>query len=321
MQIARFAVIDGVLLRPLPYSNPESLVAINHTAPDINFVDAGSAPFLYFTYRDESRTLEGAGLWRSRKAVITGLTEPEEVDAVDLTSEVLPVLGIQPLIGRWFSEKDDSPDSPETVILGYGYWRSRLGADPAVVGKRLIVDGTARDIIGVMPNSFIFLNEHPSLIRPLRLNRLATTLGDFSYRGIGRLKSGATLAEATSDVTRMISIGIASFPVDQGYSKKMYEEARFAPNLKPLKDEVVGDVGKSLWVLLGTVCLVLLITCANVANLLLVRAEGREQEFAVRCALGAGRVQLARELLAESLLLGLLVEHWGWQWPLVRCEC
>src|SRR5258708_15691589 len=300
-----FTVIEGVLLKPLAYPGAERVVAVNHNAPGINFPEAGSAPFLYFTYRDEGRTFAASGVWRPRKASITGLVEPEEVDTIDVTADVLPALGVSPAIGRWFSEKDDSPGAPETVILTYGYWKERFGGDSSVLGQRIITDGSARDIIGVMPKSFRFLTEHPALIRPLRFNRTETFIGDFSYRGIARLRPGVTLAEARADVARMIPIGIEKFPVLQGYNKKMYADALFAPDLKPLKDEVVGDIGKTLWVLLGTIGVVMLIACANVANLLLVRAEGREQALAVRAALGATWVHIAHELLAESMALGL----------------
>jgi hypothetical protein len=150
---AMFAVIDGVLLKPLPYPDSERLIAINHTAPGINFPHAGSAAFLYFTYRDDGQTLDGSGLWRARKAVVTGLADPEEIDAVDVTSDVLPLLGVSPLAGHWFSMQDDSPGSPGTVILTYGYCKTHFGASEGVVGQRIIVDGAARDIIGVMPDS------------------------------------------------------------------------------------------------------------------------------------------------------------------------
>jgi putative ABC transport system permease protein len=303
---AIFAVIEGVLLKPLPYPGAERLIAVNHTAPGINFPKAGSAQFLYFTYRDQARAFQTSGVWRSATASVTGIAEPEEVFSIDMTAEVLPALGVSPALGRSFSEQDVTPGSPDTVILAYGYWKARFGEDQGVIGRRIIVDGVARDIIGVMPPSFRFLTERASIFRPLPFNRAATFLGDFIYQGIARLKPGATLDEATADVARLIPIAIDKFPVRQGYSKQMYLDARFGPDVKPLKDEVVGDIGKTLWVLLGTIGAVLLIACANVANLLLVRVEGREQELAVRAALGAGWMQIARELLAESTALGLL---------------
>ena len=165
---AIFTVIEGVLLKPLIYPSAERLIAVNHTAPGINFPEAGSAPFLYFTYRDEARTFDAAGVWRARTASITGLAEPEEVHTIDVTADVLPALGVSPTIGRWFSTNDDAPGSQETVILTDGYWKTRFGGDSGVLGRRIIVDGSARDIIGVMPESFRFLTERVSIFCPLR---------------------------------------------------------------------------------------------------------------------------------------------------------
>ena len=303
---AIFSVIEGILLKPLPYPHAERLVAINHTAPGINFAEAGSAPFLYFTYREEGRVFEESGLWQPAAVTVTGLAEPEQVPSVNVTADLLPALEISPSIGRGFSQKDDSPGAPKTTILMNGYWKARFGGDPGVIGRRIIVDGRATEVIGVMPESFRFLTQTASLLLPLQLNRVNTRLGNFSYRGIGRLKPGATLPEASTDVARMIPMGLDRFPAFPGFDKKMFNNARLGPNLKPLKDDVIGDIGKTLWVLMGTIGVVLLIACANVANLLLVRAEGREQELAIRAALGAGWTQIARELLGESLALGLL---------------
>jgi putative ABC transport system permease protein len=303
---AIFTVIEGILLKPLPYPHAERLVAINHTAPGINFTEAGSAPFLYFTYREEGRVFEQSGLWQLDTVTVTGLAEPEQVPSVNVTTEVLPALDISPTIGRGFSQKDDSPGAPKTAILMNGYWKARFGGDPGVIGRRIIVDGHATEIIGVMPESFRFLTQTVSMFVPLQIDRAKTHLGNFSYRGIGRLKPGATLEEASTDVARMIPMGLEQFPAFPGFDKKTFANARLGPNLKPLKDDVIGDIGKTLWVLMGTIGVVLLIACANVANLLLVRAEGREQELAIRAALGAGWTQIARELLGESLALGLL---------------
>ncbi len=303
---AIFSVVEGILLKPLPYPHAERLVAINHTAPGINFKEAGSAPFLYFTYRDQGRVFERAGLWGTNGFTVTGLAEPERILAVAVTADVLPTLGISPSIGRWFSTGDDAPGAAETAILMNGYWKTRFGGDTSVIGRRIMVDGKAREIIGVMPESFRFLTETPSLILPLQLDPAKTHLGNFSYREIGRLKPGATIAEASADLARMIPIALDKFPPFPGFDKNMFAAARLAPRLKPLKDDVIGDIGKTLWVLMGTIGLVLLIACANVANLLLVRAEGREQELAIRAALGAGWMQIARELLSESIALGLL---------------
>jgi putative ABC transport system permease protein len=308
---AIFSVIEGILLKPLPYPHPEDLIAVDHTAPGVNMADAGSAPFLYFTYRDESRTFQDIGMWENETVSVTGLAEPEQVTCVDVTESVLPILGAQPVLGRSFSAQDTTPGAPETAILSNAYWQARLGGDASAIGKRIMLDGRAREIIGVLPKDFRFLNLKPSLILPLRLDRNKTFLGNFGDRNVARLKPGVTLDQATADVTRMIPIALQKFPPYPGYNVSMFISARLGPNLQPLKQQLVGDIGKVLWVLMGTIGIVLLIACANVANLVLVRADGRQQELAIRAALGAGWGQIARELLVESLTLGALGGAFG----------
>ena len=302
---AIFSVIESILLRPLPYPQPENLISLNHTAPGINFVDAGAAPFLYFTYRDEGRTFQDIALVQGDTASVTGLAEPEEVECIDMTEGLLPILGVRPLLGRWFSAADTAPASPRTVMLAYGYWQARFGGDTSVLGRNLVLDGTPREIIGVMPAKFRFLDQKPALLLPLRLDRNKTFLGNFSYQGLARLKPGVTLAQASADVKRMIPIALQKFPPFPGYNLKMFEEARLGPKLRPLKQDLVGDIGSTLWVLMGTIGIVLLIACANVANLMLVRADGRQHELAIRVALGATRGTIARDLLAESIAIGI----------------
>jgi predicted permease len=213
---------------------------------------------------------------------------------------------VQPALGRWFSEDDDTPDSEETVMLSHGYWQRRFGGDRSIVGRTLTVDLRPRRVIGVMPPDFRSPNPTAELILPLRFDRNKIFLGDFSFRGIARLKPGVTLQEANADVARMLPLWLDSWPTLPGIDRTLFRNARFAPNLRPLKQEVVGDIGNVLWVLMGTIGLVLLIACANVANLLLVRAEGRQQELAIRAALGAGRGRIAREMLLESIALAVL---------------
>jgi predicted permease len=304
--VAIFSVVEGVLLKPLPYPQPDQLVGVWLTAPGLNIKDVNAAPFLYFSFREEARTFQDVGLWTSSGATVTGVAEPERVVALRVTDAVLGALGVPPALGRPFTATDDAAGSPATVILTHGYWQSRFGGDPGVIGRRLVVDGDAHEVIGVMPASFRFLDERPSLILPQQLDRARVFLGSFSYQGVARLKPGVSLDQANADVARMLPIALERFPPPPGYSKKMFTEARMAPNLRPFEQDLVGDVGNVLWVLMGTVGLVLLIACANVANLLLVRTEGRQQELAVRAALGASAGRIARELLLESLTLGLL---------------
>ena len=303
---AVFSVIEGVLLKPLVYPRPDELVSVDHTAPGVNIKRAGFAPFLYFTYRGESRTLQDVGIWRTNTVSVTGRAEPEQVDSLDVSVSLLPLLGAQPALGRGFTQQDDSPGSPETVILTSGYWRSRFGADPSAVGQRLLLDGRAREIIGVLRDDFRFLDRKPALVRPLQLDRDKTFLGNFSYAGIARLKPGATMALAEADATRMISTALDRFPAFPGFTAQTFREAGLAPSFRTLKESVTGDVATVLWVIMGTIGIVLLIACANVANLLLVRAEVRQQELAIRAALGASWDQIARELFAESVTLGLV---------------
>jgi predicted permease len=302
---AIFSVIDGILLKPLPYPDPERLVALDHTAFGDGIPHAGMAPFLYFTYREQNRTLEDVGMWDDGTVSVTGLAEPEQVNDLEVTDAVLPLLKVQPVLGRVFSRADDSPGSAETVILTFGYWKARLGGDTSVIGRRILINGKATQVIGVLPEQFRFLDLKPSFVLPMRRDRNKTYLGQFSFQAFARLKPGVTVAQANADMGRMIPIALNGFPPFPGYNRNMFANAKLSPLVEPLKQEVVGDVRSVLWVLMGTIGMVLLIACANVANLLLVRADGRRQELAIRAALGAGWTQLARELLMESVTLGV----------------
>jgi predicted permease len=309
--IAIFSVLDGVVLKPLSYPQPEQLVGLEVSPLAIDASLRGMAPEDYFVFREQSRTFQEIGIYAEtdtdRDVNVTGFAEPERVHALDVTHGVLSVLGIAPMFGRSFSPTDDSPGAPPTAILTYGYWQRKFSADPSAVGKTIIVDGMARQIIGVLPRNFRFLDAQDlALILPLQLDRNKTLLGNFSYFGIARLKAGSTLAQASTDVARMIPITLDAFPPPPGVSLDSTQKAGLAPSLLPLKQEVIGNVGLLLWVLMGSIGMVLLIACANVANLLLVRTEGRQQELALRAALGASRRRIAAQLLCESALIGLL---------------
>jgi len=303
---AIFSVINGVLLKPLPYSHPEELVAVRLTAPGLNIKDLSPSPADYFIYREQNRAFQDIGVYTGESVNITGLAEPEHVGGLDVTDDVLRILGVTPLAGRAFTRADDAPGAPKTVMLTYGYWRRRFGGDPSAVGRTITVDGDLRQIIGVLPRDFHLGGSDNALLVPLQFDRAKTTLGRYSFDAVTRLKPGVTLAEANADVARMVPIVERSFPPPPGYTLKLFQDARVGPNLRTLKQDVVGDVGKVLWVLMGGIGLVLLIACANVANLLLVRAEGRQQELAIRAALGASRGRITAEMLFESFILALL---------------
>ena len=300
---AIFSVINGILLKPLPYADPDRLIAVDHRAPGVDIASAGMSPFLYFTYREQSRTLQDIGMWQEDGVSVTGLAEPEKVAAIDVTAPLLPLLGVQPAAGRLFSAHDDAPGSPQTAIITYGYWQRRFGSSPGVIGRRILMDGKAREIIGVLPAGFRFLDEKAEIFLPMQQDRAKTFLGNFSYQSIARLKPGVTLTQAEADLSRLVPIAISAFPPFPGGTAAMFTAARISPAIRPLKQQLVGDIGKVLWVLMGTLAIVLLIACANVANLLLVRTEARHHELAIRIALGAGWGQIARGLILESLTL------------------
>ncbi|HTW45248.1 MAG TPA: ABC transporter permease [Acidobacteriaceae bacterium] len=302
-----FSVVDGVLLKPLPYPEPGRLIGVWYSTPKVHINGLlNLAPFLYFIDKEQSKTLEAIGAYSGDSLSVTGTGQPEHVSGLDVTQEVLPILGVKPALGRLFTQKDDSPGSPETVLLSYAFWQKKFGGKRGVIGQALTVDGKPREIIGVLPKGFHFLDwNDAALILPMQLDRSKTHLGSFNNQGLARLKPGVTIAEASADLQRLIPIAIRSFPPPPGYSVKLFEAADFRTALHPLKQDVVGDVGNVLWVLMGSIVMVLLIACANVANLLLVRVEGRRQELAVRSALGAGWRKIAGDLLFESVLLSL----------------
>ena len=303
-----FSVLESILLKPLPYAQSDRLVMVEHAAPGINVDRLPASPSTYFIYRDQNHSFDDIALLTGDSVSITGVAEPEQVRAQRMTDGLLSVLGAAPMIGRGFTRQDDTPGNPEPVILMYGYWQRKFGGNRSIVGQTIKVDGKSDQVIGVMPPSFHFFGEQedPALLIPFQFDRNKTFLGNFSYAGIARLKAGVSIEQASSDVARMLPIVERTFPAPPGFNVKMFADARLGPNIKPLKDNIVGDIANVLWVLMGSIGLVLLIACANVANLVLVRVEGRRQELAIRSALGARWSRIASELLIESIVLGLL---------------
>ena len=300
---AIFSVVNGVLLKPLPFEDPEELVGIWHTAPGLDFEELNQSPALHFTYLDEGTAFESVGMWDNATASVTGLAEPEQVSAMYVTHQTLPLLGVQPVMGRTFTLEDDSPGTPGTVLLSHGYWVRRFGEDRDVLGRTIAINSTSMEIIGVLPEGLRFLTSDADVYLPFQFDRSEVFFGNFSYQALGRLAPGATVTQANTDLERMIPMAIELFPGP--FNLGMLDQAQFGPLVRPLKQDVIGDIGNVLWVLLGTVAIVLLIACANVANLFIVRAEGRQREMAVRTVMGAERGQIVRQLLTESVVLGL----------------
>ena len=306
---AVFSVVNGVLFKPLAYPKPEELVELWQAAPGAAGIASVSdglrlSPSMYFTYAEHNRTLQSMGVWFPMTANVTGLAEPEQVPAIIVSDGVLQSLNVKPVLGRWLAQADQRPGGPETVMLNFGYWQRRFGGDKSVIGRKIIVESRPREIIGVMPRGFKIANADSDLIAPVAFDRSRLSLPGFGFQGIARLKPGRTIAEANADLTRLLPVWMDSWPYQGNHH--IYERWRIAPSLRPLKQTVIGTVGNVLWVVMGTIGIVMLIACANVANLLLVRAEGRQQELAIRAAIGAGWGRIVRELLVESVLLGLI---------------
>jgi len=289
---AIFSVVYGVLLRPMPFQEPDKLVSLRHHAPH----GAGRVhgPATYLTYRENQQAFEAIGAWDPAEVSITGGSGPERVQALLVSSSTLPLLRVQPVVGRVFSTEDDTPGNPLRVVLTYGYWQRRFGGVENIVGQTVAVDGRPGEVIGVLPASFTFLRTRPEIVLPMPLDASAPRSISFGFQALARLKPGVTLAQANADVARLISLLPPAFA-----------RLELRPDVRPLAVEVIGNVGEILWILMAAVGVVLLIACGNVANLFVVRAEGRQQELAVRAALGATRGRIARALLAESVVLAL----------------
>jgi predicted permease len=309
---AIFGVVDGVLIKPLPYPNAGELVSIKQVAPGLNVSALGMSPTQYFTYRGEGRVFQNIGLYGDGGTTITGIGEPEQARLLAVTYDVLQALGVQPQLGRLFTEADARPSPGRfapMVILTHAYWQRRFGGDRSVIGRRLTADSDPVEVIGVMPEGFRFLDMEPAaeVIALIAFDRSRLTIGGFNYSSLARLKPGVMLADANADIARMMPIWLNAWPTPPNTAgRQELEKWRITTVARPLKDEVVGGVGDMLWVLMATIGIVLLIACANVANLMLVRSESRRQEFAVRTALGARRGDIVREVLVESVMLSLI---------------
>lgn len=301
--VAIFGVINAILMRPLPYPEPDELIGVFNSAVFSGqvFKELPLSLDMYPAYKEDAQSFQEFGVWTPGTAAVTGIGEPEQVATVTMTAGVLRALGIRPYIGRWFSSADEIQGAQKTIILSYAYWQRRFGGDPRVLSRFVLIDSVPHEVIGVMPRTFAFLNLTPDGFVAQSVVVGGPGSGDFDYTGLARLKPGVSLPQANGDVARVLRVWGARAGEEQEL-----EQLQVKPNLHPLKQDVIGDVGSVLTVLMGALALVLLLVCANVANLVQVRAQSRRQEFAIRAALGAGWRRIARELLIESLTLGTL---------------
>ncbi len=308
---AVFTVVDSVLLRPLPYANPERLVVALH-GPEAS---APVSPADYHDYKKSSRAFSGLAAAQTWGVTLGGGDRPERLDALKISANLLDVLGVPPLLGRGLREGEDGPGHDQVVVLGYSLWQRRFGGDPSIVGRTIALDGHPYTVVGVMPAGFQFApfwQTRAALWAPLSLaDRLDDRAGR-SLRLFGRLADHVTPQQAQQDMTAIAARLERTYPrTNTGISI----------TVRPLLDKVVAGIRGTLMALMSMVGLVLLIACANVASAMLARASGRQEEVAVRIALGANPLSIVRQLLTESLTLalagaaaGLMLAVWGVQW-------
>ncbi len=298
-----FAVVDAVLLRPLKYPDSERIVVVDHHAPGLDLPDLTNSEGTIRFYRQEASFFSSLAGYEMSSVNLTDQDQPARMRAIQVTPSIFHVLETQPALGRPFNASDAAEGAAPVAILTHATWVGRFGRDPNVVGKTVRLDGVATQIVGVMPKGFSFPDASVALLRPLYIDPHGS-FGTFGIRGVARLAPGVTLADARRRITDIQS-RMPEFFGDKDMTPAFMKKAGWSVTLKPLREQMVGDVASALWVVLGTVGFVLLIACANVANLFLVRAESRQKEVAIRAAMGAGRKRIATLFLSESLVLGI----------------
>jgi predicted permease len=305
---AIFSLVDAVLLRPLPFREPDRLVMIWEDASRIGFPQNNPAPGNYSDWKSQNRVFEDVAAVSWRTFNLTGDGQPERINANTITANFFPLLGIRPALGRYFLPEDDRPDSQKVAILGYGLWQRRFGGDPGIVGREILLDGAKFTVVGVLPLNFQFLGK--DLWVPIAFSPRELARRDNHYLAVvARLGEGITVQQAQVDIEAITSRIAQEHPTD-AFNLRAY--------VLPLREQFAGEVRLALIVLLVAVACIVLIACANLANLMLSRAVTRTREVAVRSALGASRGRVMRQLLTESVLLavlggtaGLIVASWS----------
>lgn len=302
-----FAIVYGVLLAPLPYGDPQRLISVGLQGAQLG--EMGQPPALYFTYKQQAKSLDDIGFYRtgSSNLWVEGDGQAaESVIATWVTASMMPLLQVPPLLGRSFTADEEIRGGPDAVILSESEWRTSFNAAPDVIGQTLMVNSVRRQIVGVMPARFAFPTADTRVWLPAKQTG-NPTVGEFIYQGVGRLAPGATAEQAQRELTAILPRMAEAFPrLESGSSTVTWlADMKPMPVVLGLRDKLTGDIARTLWMLAATAALVLLVAWANVANLMLIRADGRQPELAVRAVLGASRLQTAMHFLEEALLLGV----------------
>lgn len=296
---AIFSVVNAVLLRPLPLKEPDRLVLVWHVPPEKSFPGVKTfsvSPANYLDWQNQNHVFDKIAAFQRPSFNLTGRAQPESVTAGTATADFFSVLQVQPILGRVFAADEDQPGHNKVVVLSAGFWQSHFGSDPKALGQKLTLDGEAYSIIGVMPPTFDFPPK-AEIWTPLAwTDKERAVRGDHNYIVAARLKPGVDLKQAQAEMNTISSRLQQQYPVD---------DAGWGAVVAPLREELVGDIRPALLVLLGAVAFVLLIACANVANLTLAKVFGRRKEIAIRTVLGASRARVMRQVLSETLLLSL----------------
>jgi predicted permease len=300
---AIFSVVDGVLLESLPYPNAERLVSIQHNATGMDIVGMPSARGLHVFYSEASRSFDALSLYSARTGTLTGLGDARRISTAYVTPSLFDVLSAQAAVGRVLTDEEGVPGGPAVVVLSDGFWSREFGRDQEILGRTVQLDGTAHEVVGVMPPDFAFPDPSVALWVPLRVDPAGTQFGGFNYPALARVRQGVTPEAAQADLNGLVGRFSERFP--EVFTPERIANAGIEVDVHAYIDDIVGEVRPVLWVLLATVGFVLLIACANVANLLLVRAESRSKEVAIRAALGASRDHLMARYFTESLLLAV----------------
>ena len=316
---AIFSVVHGVLFTPLPYPHADRLVNIWSAAPGLGYNQFPISPDLFLFFKRHNQVFEDMALAQPRRANVTESGPPEVLDASVTTQSYFATLGVGFAHGRAYTADEDTDAGPRVAVVSHRLWTRRYGSDPGLVGRTIRIDGEPTTVVGIPP-AWLDRAGTPDLWLPARFNHATPPTGNFGWNAIGRLRPGVSPEQAGRHLEPLVQRAMRDYIQSANY-RAFLTDGRYRPLVHAMRDDIIGGVREPLWILLGTVGMVLLIACGNVANLSLVRAEARQREIAVRIALGSSRAALMRKLLAEAAVVSPPAPCWGSRCPRSRCRC